>query len=245
MRINAGPTRSSADYGGELAPVVLFVERAARDANGNLQLSGWVVSLGAVVAIQIYAGDERIGSPKLGLRRDDVAGVFPAYPNALHAGFTLSTVLSQTARDATTLRAQAICADGFAHEVVVPLGSWLPGSRRPPAATVPERDRRCNHHCCLRKNTHRSRRRRGMPHRHCRRRGIRAASLIIIAISHRYPWTAMSRWMDGRSARPGSPISRCGWTTSASGRPNSGCCARMSAANTGRTRWPGTRGSVS
>jgi len=121
VRVTAGPTRSSADYGGELAPVVLFVERAARDTNGNLQLSGWAVSLAALVTIQTYAGDELIGSPKLGLRRDDVAGVFPAYPTALNAGFTLSTVLSETARDATMLRVQAICSDGFAHEVVVPL----------------------------------------------------------------------------------------------------------------------------
>jgi ADP-heptose:LPS heptosyltransferase/GT2 family glycosyltransferase len=121
VRIESGPTRPIAGYGGELAPVVLFIERAALDASGYLLLVGWVVSLGTVVAIQVFAGEERISAPKLEQRRDDVGTVFPAYPNALHAGFTLATALTETAQRATTLRAQAISADGFMLEVVVPL----------------------------------------------------------------------------------------------------------------------------
>ena len=121
VRVEFGPTRPVGDYAGELAPVVLFVERASVDSNGFLQLLGWVVSLGTLVAIQVFAGEERINAPKLGVRRDDVASVFPSYPNAVNAGFSLSAALSDTARQATTLRVQAICADGFAHEVAVPL----------------------------------------------------------------------------------------------------------------------------
>jgi ADP-heptose:LPS heptosyltransferase/GT2 family glycosyltransferase len=130
VRVESGPTRPVGDYAGELAPLVLFVERAAVDSNGFLQLLGWVVSLGTLVAIQVFAGEERINAPKLGVRRDDVASVFPSYPNALNAGFSLSAALSETARQAPTLRVQAICADGFAHEVVVPLELV---SRLPPA----------------------------------------------------------------------------------------------------------------
>ncbi|HTC08518.1 MAG TPA: glycosyltransferase family 9 protein [Acetobacteraceae bacterium] len=121
VRVQSGPTRPSADYGGELTPVVLFVERAALDDSGYLQLVGWAVSLSPMVAIQVFAGEERVSSPRLGTRRDDVANVFPSYPNALHSGFLLSTPLREEMRTAATIRAQAICADGFAHEVVVPL----------------------------------------------------------------------------------------------------------------------------
>lgn len=121
VRVQSGPTRPSADYGGEQTPVVLFVERAALDESGFLQLVGWAVSLSALVTIQVFAGEERINSPRVGMPRDDVANAFPSYPNAQHSGFMLSTAVNDEARAATTLRAQAICADGFAHEVVVPL----------------------------------------------------------------------------------------------------------------------------
>ncbi len=136
VRVESGPTRSVADYGGELPPVVLFIERAALDSNGYLQLLGWVISLGTLVAMQVFAGDERIHSPKLGVRRDDVASVFPSYANALNAGFTLATTVGETARQSTTLRVEAICADGFAHHVVVPLElvSRLPPPRAPQEA---------------------------------------------------------------------------------------------------------------
>ena len=121
VRVDSGPTRPSAGYGGELAPIVLFIERAALDSSGFLQFIGWVLALGTVVAIQVFAGEERISLPRLGLRRDDVGSVFPAYPNALYSGFTLSTPLTGIARQATSLRVQAITADGFIYQVVVPL----------------------------------------------------------------------------------------------------------------------------
>ena len=139
VRVESGPTRPGTDAAGELAPVILFIERAARDATGHLQLNGWVVSLGTLVAIQVFAGEERVGSPRLGLRRDDVAGVFSAYPNAVNAGFTLSAEMSETARQATTIRAQAICTNGFAHEVVVPLE--LVARLAPPQPPPPPQER--------------------------------------------------------------------------------------------------------
>jgi ADP-heptose:LPS heptosyltransferase/GT2 family glycosyltransferase len=135
VQIESGPTRSSAEYGGEIPPVVLFVERATLDPSGDLQLIGWAVSLSNLVAIQIFAGEERVGSPRLGVRRGDLARTFPSYPNAPYAGFTLATTLSETARQVTTLRAQAICADGFAHELVVPLE--LVARRAPPSPPSP------------------------------------------------------------------------------------------------------------
>ncbi len=140
VRVQSGPTRPSADYAGELTPVVLFIERASVDPAGYLQLVGWAVSMATLVTIQVFAGDERVSSPRLGTRRDDVANAFPSYPNALHAGFMLSTPLNEQAQSASVVRAQAICADGFAHEIVVPLERVAraipppqPAHRPPPA----------------------------------------------------------------------------------------------------------------
>jgi ADP-heptose:LPS heptosyltransferase/GT2 family glycosyltransferase len=137
VRVQSGPTRPSADYGGELTPVVLFVERAALDDSGYLQLVGWAVSLSPMVAIQVFAGEDRVSSPRLGTRRDDVANVFPSYPNALHSGFLLSTPLNDETGATATIRAQAICADGFAHEVVVPLERVTRATRVTHAAPPP------------------------------------------------------------------------------------------------------------
>ena len=55
-----------------------------------------------MVAIQVFAGEERVSSPRLGTRRDDVANVFPSYPNALHSGFLLSTPFREEMRTAAT-----------------------------------------------------------------------------------------------------------------------------------------------
>ena len=137
VRVQSGPTRSSADYAGELPPVVLFIERAALDPTGYLQMVGWAVSMATLVAIQVFAGEERVSSPRLGTRRDDVAGVFPSYPNALQSGFILSTPLNETAWAARTIRAQAICADGFAHEIVVPLERVARAAPPPPVYRPP------------------------------------------------------------------------------------------------------------
>jgi hypothetical protein len=65
VRAQSGPKRPSADYGGELTPVILLVERAALDDGGYLQLVGWAVSLSPMVAVQVFAGEERVSSPRL------------------------------------------------------------------------------------------------------------------------------------------------------------------------------------
>ena len=97
------------------------------------------MALAPLVAIQVFAGEERIGAPRLGLRRDDLVNVFPAYPNAQQAGFTLSTTLSETARQVTSLRAQAICAEGFAQELIVPVDLITRRGAPPPRPPDPPR----------------------------------------------------------------------------------------------------------
>ena len=71
-------------------PVVLYVERAALDDSGQLLVHGWAVSLTAMVTVQAFLDEERIGAAQLGGQRDDVGTAFPAYANARLSGFTLS-----------------------------------------------------------------------------------------------------------------------------------------------------------
>ena len=89
ISVAAGPTCSSLTYAHVKPPVMLYVERAALDNRGQLLVHGWAVSLTAMVAVQVYVDEARIGAAKLGGRRDDVADAFPAYSNARTSGFAL------------------------------------------------------------------------------------------------------------------------------------------------------------
>ena len=119
LLILSGPTCSAIDYAGVLPPIRLHVERAALDAAGLLQLQGWVVSLEPIVTVQSFIDEECISVTDLGELRDDVAGVFPLYPNAANSGFSLFTEIGP--RHTASIRVQAISASGAAQEVMLPL----------------------------------------------------------------------------------------------------------------------------
>ncbi|HEY7580005.1 MAG TPA: glycosyltransferase family 9 protein [Acetobacteraceae bacterium] len=143
VTVISGPTSSSHAYTHARPPVVLYVERAAMDGQGQVLVHGWAVSLNPMVTIQVFVEDERIGAAQLGGRRDDIGTAFPVYPNARHAGFTLSKAVSIPSEAVTTLRVQAISRHGFMHEVILPvervrvLAAGQPVEATPePAATV-------------------------------------------------------------------------------------------------------------
>ena len=122
----SGPTQNTMIGGGIRPPVVIYVEGAAIDGDGNLQVHGWAIALPTLVTVQIFVDGDCVSAARLGGTRDDVAGVYPAYPNARMSGFSLSMQLGKDHRDAIEIRAQAISQYGFSHEVVVPL-ERLPG----------------------------------------------------------------------------------------------------------------------
>ena len=126
VALRSGPTQNMMTSAGIRPPVIVYIERAALDGEGNLQVHGWAIALTTLVTVQIFADEERISSARLGGVRDDVAGVYPAYPNARTAGFSLTVQLGEEHRKALVIRAQAIGLFGFSHETVVPL-ERLPG----------------------------------------------------------------------------------------------------------------------
>ena len=91
---------------------MLYVERAALDDSGQLLVQGWVVSLTAVVTVQVFIDEENIGAAQLGGQRDDVGTAFPAYSNASLSGFALSKHIDVASATVSTLRVQAISLNG-------------------------------------------------------------------------------------------------------------------------------------
>ncbi|MEI7713457.1 MAG: hypothetical protein WCI94_18615, partial [Rhodospirillales bacterium] len=137
VRLTAGPMQNMLTSAGIRPPVVIYVERAAVDGEGTLQIHGWAIALTTLVTVQIFADDERVSAARLGGVREDVAGVYPAYPNARTSGFSLTVQLGDEHRHATTIRAQAIGLFGFSHETIVPL-ERLPGRALRPGAMAPQ-----------------------------------------------------------------------------------------------------------
>ena len=121
VSVASGPTRSSSTYAHLRPSVVLYVERAALDDSGQLLVQGWVVSLTAVVTVQVFIDEEHIGAAQLGGQRDDVGTAFPAYSNARLSGFSLSKHIDVASAAVSTVRVQAISLNGFLHEVVLPV----------------------------------------------------------------------------------------------------------------------------
>ena len=80
-----------------IAPVLLYVETAAVDPTGVLHVVGWSVAVTQIVDIKIFVGEHRVGSAQLGWLRDDIARVFPDYPDAHVSGFTFSKALPEGA----------------------------------------------------------------------------------------------------------------------------------------------------
>ncbi len=139
VSVITGPTRPGAGLSGARPPLVLYVERAMIDSDGGLMVHGWAVALNPIVTVQAFLCEaERLPAAQFGIQREDVGSHYSAYPNAHHAGFTLSgQLVTEGARAAKTLRVQAISLNGYAHEVLLPIEhvQASPGRFRSSAAT--------------------------------------------------------------------------------------------------------------
>lgn len=110
------------DYPVEItAPVLLFVERAAIEANQKLVVTGWAAGLSPIVAVQIFDSDGRIGAARIGLPRFDVAETYSAYPGAPSSGFIFVTPLASAVEVPTQITVQAIDRSGRAYDMPVTL----------------------------------------------------------------------------------------------------------------------------
>ncbi len=91
-----------------------------------LTVQGWAVSFGAIQAMRVLVDGDFVSEAATGLERQDVAGVFPAYPNALLSGFGLTIPLNEALREAGAVRVRMVCLNGFGHEESVPLQRGAP-----------------------------------------------------------------------------------------------------------------------
>ena len=122
IKVRSGPFLPGLGATGLQPQIVLYVERATLDSDGNLRAHGWAVAMTQVVTVQAFVGeDERMPAAQLGGQRDDVANYYSSYPNARLSGFTLNGHLNGPARSLTSIRVQAFSAHGFGIEVVVPI----------------------------------------------------------------------------------------------------------------------------
>lgn len=130
-----GPTAADVLAGPIRPAIVIYIERALLDPDGVLSVSGWALASAPVLALQIFAGEERVGKARLTEERADVAAAHPAYPNALLSGFSLTTSLPDLDPDPRCVRVQLVCPNGFGQEASAPI-ERTPKSLRPTNAEI-------------------------------------------------------------------------------------------------------------
>ncbi len=120
ISIAEGPTLQSAEWARVGPPVLMYVEEALLAADGVLQINGWAVAHGPILAVQVLMGDDRVGSAQIGRTRNDVAEKYPTYANARLSGFELSTKLSID-KLPPSIAIEAINIGGAVSRVVIPI----------------------------------------------------------------------------------------------------------------------------
>ena len=139
VMVRSGPTLAGVANTGGRPQIVLYVERALLDSDGNLTVHGWAVAMAPVVTVQVFADEnDRLPAAQFGGQRDDVADFYPTYPNARYSGFTLQAQISQSVRTLSSVRVQAISMHGFAMEAVLPVERVALRARAPARAPVAE-----------------------------------------------------------------------------------------------------------
>ncbi len=122
VMVRSGPVLVGAAVAGGQPQIVLYVERAALDSDGNLTVHGWAVAMTRIVTVQVFADEiERMPPVQLGGQRNDVATFYPTYPNARVSGFACNGQIDQSVGSLDSVRVQAISMHGFAIEIVVPV----------------------------------------------------------------------------------------------------------------------------
>jgi ADP-heptose:LPS heptosyltransferase/GT2 family glycosyltransferase len=119
--ILVGPARDM--MGMEIPPPsgIVYLEAAEIGTDGRLRAHGWTLAQSPIVAVQIFIDGARVGAAIQNRVRADVAEVYPAYPNARHAGFTLERMVDEAMRGAVNATAQVLCLSGACLSTTIPL----------------------------------------------------------------------------------------------------------------------------
>ena len=101
--------------------ICLYAERATLSPSGRLSVSGWAVVANALVTVQLFAGEHRLGAASIGLARADVGRAHPRYKQAPLSGFAFDAPVEPSALVSGTISVQALALDGAFQETVMPL----------------------------------------------------------------------------------------------------------------------------
>ncbi|MGH7041845.1 MAG: hypothetical protein ACREFY_06910, partial [Acetobacteraceae bacterium] len=140
-----GPVGPAGEAEEDRPPLMLMVERAARDAAGRVQLVGWAVSESKLLAVQALTGGTVLGRARIDLPRSDVAAARVAYPNAATAGFRLPLGADPPAE----VTVQAITQSGACHRLLWRVDTVIEETptAEPPPAAPPDPRREVHLHC--------------------------------------------------------------------------------------------------
>ncbi|MFL5252422.1 MAG: glycosyltransferase family 9 protein [Rhodopila sp.] len=117
----SGRSRTSLSLIAVRASVVMYVECALLDPDGDLSVQGWAVALEPVLAVQIHVGGRLVGQTGLGGQRSDIGTAYAGYPDAAMSGFALDVPLPRQDQDIDAIRVRVVCADGFGQDAIVPV----------------------------------------------------------------------------------------------------------------------------
>ncbi len=140
VAIISGPAAPGIASGPARPHVLVYIELATLDPDGLLSVSGWALAMGPILALQVYADEERVGKARHGDERADVAAAHPGFPNGRLSGFSLVCTLDPLDLEAVFIRVQVVCPNGFGQEISVPIQRLARIGRPPrpaPAAAPP------------------------------------------------------------------------------------------------------------
>jgi hypothetical protein len=81
--VRTGPVLAGVSQAAGRPQLLLYVERVTLDDDGKLAVQGLALAMAPIAEVTVFVGaHERLQAAEINLRRDDVAKVFPAYPNA-------------------------------------------------------------------------------------------------------------------------------------------------------------------
>ncbi|MGH7155170.1 MAG: hypothetical protein ACREF3_14695, partial [Acetobacteraceae bacterium] len=126
--VTSGAAASGLAATDPLPPVIMHIDRASFGPAQRLIVEGWVLAAARVDEVRIFADEQLLGNPRIGLARMDVAKWRPEYPNAEQSGFELTSEVALPAA-VTRIRVLATAA-GLTHETTRLLDRIAPA---PPA----------------------------------------------------------------------------------------------------------------
>lgn len=100
---------------------LIHIDEATLSAERVFQISGWTVAVAPIIEISIFVGDRLLGQATYGERRDDVAAVHHAMPNALFSGFRMMEPLDSAGLSGATVTAVAMTDSGLRMDAAMPL----------------------------------------------------------------------------------------------------------------------------